>query len=233
VPLSIDEAIYDAGAAEVAVRVNSPYSLPEDQYRFFACAAIEDLTSDPLDGNGDGTGGDDYAIDFDVIHGSNHLVNPNLDLDLAGWSGGGFSHDPLVDVDGAAASGSAAGSVTGTGDAIEIRQCVDLTGLDGELIDVEGWYRLVQNGTGNPNTWIIIAFFDVADCSGPETRLVPISVTGDTGGAWEKIALKQVMIPLGTLSADIHFVVIGSSSPDAEVDVDANFDLLTSATRYR
>ncbi|MCP4547084.1 MAG: hypothetical protein GY835_11515 [bacterium] len=50
-------------------------------------------------------------------------------------------------------------------------------------------------------------------------------MSGDTGGAWQEVAVKGVPLPDGTLSVDAHFVAIADSDPDSDVDV--GFDLLT------
>ena len=41
--------------------------LGNGHYRFTAKSTISDTAGNPLDGNGDGTGGDDYVRVFDVI----------------------------------------------------------------------------------------------------------------------------------------------------------------------
>ncbi|MCP4661127.1 MAG: hypothetical protein GY856_37470 [bacterium] len=148
-----------------------------------------------------------------------------VDLDLDNWTKSGFSYEASVDVDGAATSGSAVGDLVGPSALVEVSQCMDFSGLSGGRFDAQGWVRLVQNETGTPTTWVFVAFFDQADCAGIETGLAGNSLAGDTGGAWQEVAVKGVLLPEGTLSVDAHFVVIADSDPGS--DVDAGFDLLT------
>ena len=66
-----------------ALSVGSPRSLPAGVYRMVVCSVpgLTDLAGNVLDGNGDGVGGDEFQLDFEV-DATNLLLNPNFDIAL-------------------------------------------------------------------------------------------------------------------------------------------------------
>ena len=57
------------------------------RYRLLACATLVDLAGNPLDGNGDGLGGDDMVLDFLQLADAT-FANPNVDVGLDNWTAG-------------------------------------------------------------------------------------------------------------------------------------------------
>lgn len=74
-PIDIDAVVYDNAAKSVTLQLNGTIPLGTEKYRLFLCAdtdpdvtlnGIKDTVGNSLDGNSDGTGGDDFTIDFEV-----------------------------------------------------------------------------------------------------------------------------------------------------------------------
>ena len=68
VALVVDGVVYDAPTRTATLAVNGGLALGEEHYRLYVCgsAAIIDLVGLPLDGDGDGSGGDDFVRHFQV-----------------------------------------------------------------------------------------------------------------------------------------------------------------------
>ena len=64
--ISIESVIFDSGTYSATLSINSGTPLTHDGYRLFVCAEIEDSTGNQLDGNDDGTAGDDFSLDFSI-----------------------------------------------------------------------------------------------------------------------------------------------------------------------
>jgi uncharacterized repeat protein (TIGR01451 family) len=65
--IAINSAAFLSATNTVTLTVNGGVALPADGYRLFACADnLTDVENNPLDGNGDGTGGDDFIRNFSV-----------------------------------------------------------------------------------------------------------------------------------------------------------------------
>jgi uncharacterized repeat protein (TIGR01451 family) len=65
--IPINSAAFLSATNTVTLTVNGGVALPADGYRLFACADnLTDADNNPLDGNGDGTGGDDFIRNFTV-----------------------------------------------------------------------------------------------------------------------------------------------------------------------
>jgi hypothetical protein len=104
-------------------------------YRLLVCGSttLRDATGNPLDGDGDGTGGDDLSLTFRADL-RNRFVNGHFDCDASGWaeeSSGGAEQafDPLTDADDSPESGAAMASVPAPNPApglAALGQCVPL-----------------------------------------------------------------------------------------------------------
>ncbi len=68
-PISIDSVVYQAASRTATVSVNGGLPLGPGAYEFTiqGTPSIQDLQGNPLDGNGDGTGGDDYTLGFSIL----------------------------------------------------------------------------------------------------------------------------------------------------------------------
>ncbi len=68
VAIVIDSVTYDDLTFEATLNLNGGIELTPDSYSFAVCGSttIVDLAGNPLDGNGDGVGGDDFVRDFRI-----------------------------------------------------------------------------------------------------------------------------------------------------------------------
>lgn len=68
VSITVNDVEYSSIDSQAIVSVNDGQRLAVGAYRFIACGStsIENLDNTKLDGNGDGTGGDDYIVDFTI-----------------------------------------------------------------------------------------------------------------------------------------------------------------------
>jgi hypothetical protein len=225
--VTIDSVAYSPPAA--AIMTNGGMSLPAGSYRLLVCAVIHDMSGNPLDGNDDGTGGDDFTIDFKVIN-TNILANSNFDAGLGGWStevvAPSFFDYSLTDADDAPSSGSAFITNQSAADpGFELHQCVDISGISGAF-DLSGWIRLVANGTGIPTAQARVEFYTAAACAGTPAAIdnSPRAPAG-SAGQWLQVGMLGINPPPGALSARVAFTVASEEYPTDPFD--AYFDVLT------
>ena len=231
VPTTIDGVSWDLAERRATVTIGSGSALPGGTYGFFACGSttLTDAAGNALDGNGDGTGGDDFVLSFEVL-GTNLLVNPNFDADLGSWT---LTEPPPAfwvfddgDVDGAATSGSALISgVSGADQVVGLNQCVEIAAPDA-VFGIGGRVLLRNNSTPpDPEAFGIVTFFDGAACGGTLIgQMTTGLVTGDTGEGWAPIPWMNAPGPSGAMSAQVLFTATGGFDPAA--DFDAAFDAL-------
>ena len=82
----IDGAVYASLTSTLSV--NGSTALADGLYRLLVCASLTDLGGNPLDGNGDSTGGDDFARDFvvDAVPPTNPTTLSSSTHVLGAWS---------------------------------------------------------------------------------------------------------------------------------------------------
>ena len=68
-PITVDSVIYNDLFFEAMLAINNSLNLPNGPCRLLACGSttLRDSDNNPLDGNRDGTGGDDYKILFQLV----------------------------------------------------------------------------------------------------------------------------------------------------------------------
>jgi len=181
---------YDAGSFTASVHLAAP--LVQSQYRLLVCGStsIVDLAGNPLDGTGNGTGGDDFVRDFRADAG-NVFANGHLDCDIGGWDL--ESTDPMEIVWSAddAGGSSISGSIGITNLALNTRFAASQCAPSFPLVthDLSGTVRL------SAAAGVLIGFsrtceaFASADCSGPVLdEAVYTMLLEDTGGVWLDVA---------------------------------------------
>jgi len=228
--ITIDSVVWDLGSHMAAVSIGAGSALPSGIYGLFACASttITDVGGNALDGDSNGTGGDDFVWTFHVL-GTNLIENPNFDSDMNPWTPTDappsyFAFD-AGDVDDTATSGSALiAGVSGADLIVGLSQCIDVSAMD-VVLGLSGRILLTNNSTPDPGAYGIVTFFDGADCGGIEVgELATAVVLGDTGGLWAEIPWANSNKPAAALSALVTFAGTGGSDPGA--DFDAAFDSL-------
>jgi hypothetical protein len=225
-PITVAAVDYDDATQTAALHLDGGVSLPVADYRLLVCGStsIVDLAGNPLDGNGDGTGGDDFALTFSVVR-TNELLNPNFDSNLSPW----ITDSPLPneiaweakDIDDAPTSGSLGiWNLTGAGAFYSLSQCVVLG--DANAYDLGGMVWLLSSTAGHPTALGRVDVFAAVDCSGAPLSGTPTDpVQGDTATLW--LALEtRVAAPPGANSALVTFAIDAGLSPD----FDAGFDRL-------
>lgn len=221
--VTVDGAAYNANTSTAALSVGSGLALPRGRYRLLACGSITTPDGAALDGNGDGTPGDDASRAFEVA-GTNLLANPNFDVSLNSWIAVSPSPGEISriagDVDGAATSGAARlMNLTGAGQLFSLAQCVALTGSGSHA--VSGRVRTDSGVTTAPAIYALVDFHAGAGCSGAllATGTAP-AVRGETAGEWGRLR-GNAQAPDNALSALVMFVVDAGASPDFVVDLDS------------
>ncbi|MCP4550397.1 MAG: DUF11 domain-containing protein [bacterium] len=206
-----------AGPRTIAVPFDQGLDLEAGLYRLLLCssgpAAIQDVYGNPLDGDGDGTGGDAFEIDFEVRV-TNLLANPNFDEDLGEWdvvsqSAGDVVHDAASDASDAPTSGSAhLKNLTGSGSVLEISQCVVVTA--GESYLLGGQVKTNGLGPTFPEVRALVETFDGADCTGSSLGVQDASgVAGKSSGFWVDGWNQLVTAPAPAASARLTLRVSG------------------------
>ena len=114
VDVAINAVVYDPLTTTARVELGTTPDLEDGPYRLMACSGatgIEDAAGNELDGDGDFSGGDDFVRTFRIDQ-IDAFANGHFDCDIEGWTpvtngGSTIEHDPAVDLDNAAISGSA------------------------------------------------------------------------------------------------------------------------------
>jgi len=218
----ITAALYEvAGARTISLTLDSGRQLSAGKYRLMVCGGtgtsdIEDIYGSALDGDGDGVGGDDYSIAFEVLA-TNLLTNPNIDQDLAGWTiasetTGDIVRDPAVDAGEAPTSGSAElENLIGTGSTLEISQCIPVAG--GQAYQIGGRFRTESLGPTYPVVHARVESFDAVSCAGSSLAIQDVEVlAGDNGGLWLADLQPGQISPVGALSARVSYLAVGDET---------------------
>jgi len=229
--LNIDGVTWDQDTRIATVSVGSGKALGGGTYGFFACASapLADIGNNPLDGNADGSGGDDFLLHFEVL-GTDRLDNPNFDTGLSSWD---TTENPPAfwafdsdDVDDGPSSGAALiAGVAGADQVVGLSQCVDFDSSEG-IFHLDGRVLIRNNATPEPEACGTVTFFNAEGCSGSSYGLLKTGVVlGDTGGGWALIPWMNARVPAGAISAQVEFSATGGS--DAAADFDVAFDALS------
>ena len=205
--------------------VGAPRSLPTGVYRLIACstALLGDLAGNPLDGDGDGVGGDDYGLDF-AVTATNLLLNPNFDSTIDGWVSGTPGNLTRLGEDSDLEPTSGAGTfVTNLATPMSLGQCISV--LSGTQVEIGGRVRIESTNATRPAIYGVAQFHSGTACNAPlgAAQQTP-AVTGDSAGIWESLAATAVAAPPGAQSALIGLVVDDNGSlPLQEVLFDSLF----------
>ncbi|MDX1999917.1 MAG: hypothetical protein SF066_19545 [Thermoanaerobaculia bacterium] len=212
---------FDASARRATLQVPGR-ALPAGRYRLFACGTLASTLGTPLDGNGNGNGGDDFAREFSVGL-TNRLVNPNFDHDLAGWTveppTAPFAWSP-EDVEAAPSSGSAElPAFAASGQSLALAQCVAVSESSSYRLD--GRLRIASGIPALPQGVGLVRFFASADCSGPTlSTVMSPTVPGDTADAWVLAFSRAVTSPAAARSAQVSFVLEAGAAPAFTAELD-------------
>ncbi len=167
--VTIDDVTWDDTENAARLSVNSSMPLARGRYRLLACGAgaLSDEAGNPLDGNGDGTGGDDALHRFS-ISATNALMNPNFDSDdgLDGWTSNS-STQVLFDSDdsSSAPTSGCAGFFNFYGPAtLSLSQCIEADDTSGHAFG--GKITYFASTPGDPLITFSLEAFDGPSCGG-------------------------------------------------------------------
>lgn len=180
------------GANTASATLSLAHRLSEGLLRLFVCGSttVYDLAGNPLDGDGNGIGGDDFLRGFRLDFG-NLLTNPHFDCGLDGWTTNSATPGEIVhsevDSDDSPHSGSVEMHQLAADRLFLISQCVPLAGST--TFDIRGLARVeIANGASLTVSAGINAYSS-ADCTGDGIDVDTIKVvTGDTGGSWRRLS---------------------------------------------
>ncbi|WP_169751159.1 beta-propeller fold lactonase family protein [Wenzhouxiangella marina] len=222
--LGIASVSYQAAQKRAVVRLADSHALPQGFYRLAVCGTIRDFDNNYLDGQGDGTQGSDYQLDFEVGT-TNLLANPNLDSTLGQWSssvstGVGELRWSAADRNGLLSSGSSrVQHSSGTASTYTLSQCVGLDGLTDQY--ALGAFVLTNQAFGDaPTVTARATFHDAASCGGSMLDTLEIEDQfPHSAGVWQPLLVRLNQVPAGSVSARVEFVVTTGATVDAPVDV--------------
>ncbi len=221
-----NSVLYFAATRTAVAKLNGGNALQEGAYRLLVCGStsIVDLAPapNPLDGNGDGTGGDDLVLEFSVLA-TDLLVNPNFDSGLGGWipqppATGAVRFD-ADDADGWAVSGSVIMEHEAGTQVYAVSQCVPVVQGLGYVFG--GRARVASPVTTDPQTFAQAQYYGSTNCTVPPLGQVagPV-VVGDGGGVWADLGVGTTTAPAGAQSAYVSFLVLAGAAPDFDVSFD-------------
>jgi|CXWL01.1.fsa_nt_gi uncharacterized repeat protein (TIGR01451 family) len=224
VAVSIDSVLYQvdtpsAPLSRSTLTVNGGTYLRNGLYRLFACSTLRDLATNPLDGDGDLTGGDDFVRLFRVDT-DNMFVNGYLDCAEAGWdetppSSPEMVWDPATDADASPHSGSFGVGTSGTA-SLGVSQCVTFGALgsfEAPPYHLEGKVRF----DGDPGERVTVRLscqsFSGAACGGSSLGTSQSSVLVDAL-PFTRFAFDPV-VPPAALSARCGITLQNAVPPNA------------------
>jgi uncharacterized repeat protein (TIGR01451 family) len=219
VEVTIAGVTYDAPTTTATVTLGG--ALGPARHRLLVCGStsVTDLGGNPLDGNADGTGGDDFIRTFRTDP-NNLLVNAYFDCDLAAWTltsatPGEIEHSTL-DYNSSAESGSVHLQQLALDTEFEISQCVGAYAsmfIGGRIQISTGAYDYLSYTRS-------CEFFDQPDCSGSSLNVNSTTLLlGDTAGEWLEFN-NAVSAPLGTSSARCAYKVNAPAGEDFDAWLD-------------
>jgi len=196
---------YDVGTYTATIQLDAV--LEPSVFRLLVCGStsIVDIAGNPLDGDGNGTGGDDFALGFRVDP-TNLLANGHLDCGLGSWSISETIPSSVtastVDADDSTLSGSALvsnTSATGVTESFSLGQCVVVGPT--LLYSMSRVIRLDADPGITVTVSMDCEYFDTAGCGGVSLGFTQDSTPiQDTSGLWEHV-LQSGVTPTGAISA--------------------------------
>lgn len=219
--IGITEVAYDDGTFTADLTL--ALELPDDLYRLEVCGSttLVDLAGNSLDGDADGTGGDDFQRGFRVDN-LNRFANGHFDCDLDSWTTTSTNPAEISygsdDFESSTESGSAqVENLTGS-TSFQVDQCAPV------VEEADHRLSLFLRLAADPGVGVILnrfcEIFDGADCVG--NSLGPVFAATeifDSGGAFTPLDL-AFTAPSGGVSA-LCGVTLSTGGDDFTANVDA------------
>ncbi len=221
-PTAVD---YLAASRTAIARYDSNTSLPAAHYRLLVCGStsILDLAGNALDGDANGTGGDDRIVPFEVLS-EDLLHNPNFDSTISGWTTlpatPGVVHFDADDSDGWAVSGSVLMEFVSGTPAYGVSQCVPVADTSDYVL---GGRVLTDSPSATaPTAFGQVQYFSSTNCTTGTLGAEVLGgvVAGDTGGVWEELPELPHSPPAGARSAYVSFLAVSGAAPSFATSFD-------------
>ncbi|MEM8961676.1 MAG: cadherin repeat domain-containing protein [Acidobacteriota bacterium] len=228
-PQSVVDAISDNDPTTPTVTLELAEPLPDGPVRLLVCPAAIDLEGNPVDGNGDGNGGDPFLRTFRIDR-DNLFANGHFDrcpVTLAPWQSVVTPPDVVEtsteDADGSSLSGSVR-VMSVTADTSLLEQCIDDV-TDARFV-LRARARLDALDGATATLTAFCEIFDGAACTGNLLGVAADSAAvPDLAGAWTDLELR-LTDPAGVPASALCGVEIGPDDP-GQPAFDAFIDGLT------
>lgn len=214
-PTAVD---YLAASRTAIARYNSDLALQAASYRLLVCGStsILDVAGNPLDGDGNGTGGDDRVVPFEVLS-SDLLHNPNFDSAISSWTAlpatPGVVHFDPADSDGWTVSGSALMEFVSGTPVYGLSQCVEVEDTSNYVF---GGRVLTDSPSANdPDAFGQVQYYSSTNCTTGAlgAEVLGLAISGDTGGTWSDLTPAPHSPPAGARSAYVSFLAVAGAAP--------------------
>ena len=222
-PVVLSSVSWDATSHTATLRL-ADTSLDDAPYRLIACGStsLYDLAGNPLDGDGDGTGGDDFFMDFRV-DADNAFDNGHLDCGLNSWIPTSVNAGEIVhsseDVDESSFSGSVQISNLTSSTTFTISQCVPVEGESLHRLSAKLRFEAAADVRGSLSG--ACEYFDTVACFGESFGIMDGGALQIEDTAEDWVSFEGTwMSPMGSASAMCIFslLVPGGESFDAYLD---------------
>ncbi len=218
--LTINSVSYDSGSLTATLSLDG--LAPDDRYTLLVCDEILDEAGNALDGDGNGTGGDDFSQDFRVDS-QNLLDNGHFDCDFSSWTA--VSTDPNeitrsdVDHEDSLDSGSALVTNLTASTTFVGSQCVSSLS-DSASYQLSVKMRASVTGGVALSLTRACTFYNAASCTGAELDTVgETAAVSDTAGSFVDLA-DELAAPATSQSADCFLLLSEPSGGDFDVYFD-------------
>ena len=206
--IGITGVTYDDGTDTATLTLDVLGSLGDDLYRLLVCGStsIRDIAGNPLDGDDDGTGGDDFVRTYRVER-LNPFINGHFDCTIDPWvavttlpTEAEYSSE---DIDDSSVSGSAELTNLSSSTDFSLGQCIPLAG--NQTCRVTWNLRLDAAPGVTLSATRVCEFFDAPACGGSSVGAdATTSFLGDSGFAWLPQELLTT-VPSASVSALCSF----------------------------
>ena len=203
-PVALDGVTWNGATHTATLALADGEPLPDGAYRLLICGStsLYDLVGNSLDGDGDGTGGDDFLLTFRV-DAANAFANGRLDCGLDSWIVATTHPGEIVhgdkDASGASISGSAHVTNLTASDDFSLVQCVP-SGA-GVLRELSARVRFAASPGVTVSLSGACEHFAQAACGGASLGVAQeVVALADTAGQWIGFA-GRATAPEGSVSA--------------------------------
>ncbi|MBP9143729.1 MAG: beta-propeller fold lactonase family protein [Thermoanaerobaculia bacterium] len=218
--------VYLEASRTAIANYDSNVSLPASPYRLLVCGStsiVDDNAGNALDGDSNGTGGDDLVLPFEVLS-SDLLRNPNFDSSINLWSTlpatPGVVRFDAEDSDAWAVSGSVLMEFVAGTPVYGVSQCVPVVDTSDYVFG--GLVLTVSPSAVDPETFGQVQYFGSTNCTTTVlgSEVFGGIVAGDTAGLWTELPESIHTPPAGARSAYVSFLADAGAAPSFATSFD-------------